>query len=194
MLQKNTRFGHTHRLTSGRCCTNVDLIAQLQGRATSPHPPCIQRIARDTGLTLNVPSIDQPFSIPTRRPPFLPTKPTLANHPHVPEEQASWSRLCEDGGRPSVGRHIGRVVRSTVSQESPATAMMLGNTQPSFFGDADQQQQQQQQQRQGLTWEDQYPRPKYRGDLFKPPLFDDEPSDSDDDESQQASSLAAARK
>eukprot|EP00903_Cladosiphon_okamuranus_P013628 g12692.t1 len=48
--------------------------------------------------------------------------------------------------------------------------------------------------RRALTWEGEFPRSRYRGDLFKPPLFDDEPSDSDDDESRQGSSLAAIRK
>lgn len=51
---------------------------------------------------------------------------------------------------------------------------------------------QQQLQRRALTWADQYPRSQYRGDFFKPPLFEDEPSESDDDESQQAPSTLLA--
>lgn len=89
----------------------------------------------------------------------------------------SWFQLCQSGGRPSVGRHIGRAVRSAVSHDSPAAAMTLDNAQFSFIGDMHAGQQ----QRRALTWEDEYPRSRYRGDLFKPPLFDDEPSDSDDE-------------
>ncbi|CAN0058422.1 unnamed protein product, partial [Ectocarpus sp. 8 AP-2014] len=96
---------------------------------------------------------------------------------------ASWSRLCHDGGRPGDGRHIAQVVRSTSSPSSPAVATATGAFRRHATVRSDeeqerqpQQQQQQQQQRSPLTWEGEYPRSRYRGDFFKPPIFDDEPS------------------
>lgn len=117
--------------------------------------------------------------------------------PHQ-REQASWSRLCHDGGRPGAGRHIGQVVRSTSSPSSSVVATATGafryhtTATGDKEGERQPRQEQEQQQRQPLTWEDEYPRSRYRGDFFKPPLFDDEPSDSDDDESHQPGGAAGS--
>ncbi|CAM9873087.1 unnamed protein product, partial [Ectocarpus sp. 4 AP-2014] len=95
---------------------------------------------------------------------------------------ASWSRLCHDGGRPGDGRHIAQVVRSTSSPSSPTVAMATGAFRHHATARSNEEQEwqpQQQQQRSALTWEGQYPRSRFRGDFFKPPIFDDEPSDSD---------------
>lgn len=71
--------------------------------------------------------------------------------------QATWSRLCDEGGRSNVAEHIRRVIRASAASTSERA----------------------------LTWEAEYPRPRYRGS-FKPPIFDDEPSDSSGDEEARA--------
>lgn len=124
-----------------------------------------------------------------KEPPHQNDKPRPPPISHTPKQpQTSWSRLCQGGGRASDGRHIGRVVRlAAASPDFPVapTASTLGLIRH-FCGSGDDMELLQQQRRsRALKWKDEYPRSRYRGDFFKPPLFDDEPSDSDEDESQQ---------
>ncbi|CAM9306346.1 unnamed protein product [Hapterophycus canaliculatus] len=92
---------------------------------------------------------------------------------------ASWFRLCEEGGKLSDGRHIQRVVRSTKSSSSSAAATVLRDVQDACAKTSTGEEQR---QRRALVWANEYPRSRYRGHFFKPPIYDDEPSDSDDDE------------
>ena len=89
----------------------------------------------------------------------------------VPCEQVTWSRLCREGGRPSVGEHISRAIRNASS------SAVRGPTSSPLCPLASAQQR----SRRPLTWEDQYPRSRYRG-YFQPPIYEDEPSDSSQDE------------
>lgn len=67
--------------------------------------------------------------------------------------QITWARLCQEGGRASIGDHIKRTVRA-------------GATNPERV----------------LGWQRTCPRSRYRG-TFMPPMFDDELSVSTDDDS-----------
>ena len=89
----------------------------------------------------------------------------------VPCEQVTWSRLCREGGRPSVGEHVSRAIRNASS------SAVRGPTSSPLCPLASAQQR----SRRPLTWEDQYPRSRYRG-YFQPPIYEDEPSDSSQDE------------
>lgn len=84
------------------------------------------------------------------------------------EKQVSWSRLCQEGGRPSDGEHIRRVINTT---NRPSTNPNGGD----LYGTLG--------QRRPLTWEKEHPRSRYRS-YFEAPIFDGEPSESSEDEAQ----------